>query len=561
MENSAILQNLDDQTKEEIAHALWLPTWDESLIPAEVLALLVDPKNSPQAFGQRMEARLRDLLEHPDSYTPSYRRRYQTMLAHCKALSPQQAYVMSMLLGLDSSRGFQEIPEAPDIQFPRDHAPQLKYQVGWHFYVGSCRGEDGQEYGVEFMIWQATLLPPPLAQSLGLTEMENQIMELHLAISVAGGLHYRARTSLVAGTTGLISFQEDPFLYTFGRNTIRSLEKGRFFPQELISKAWDLGKEKPVQLDVHLVFDDAKPPFLEGKNGACPSVAGVGTLYYSIPRLHLDPAASSLALDGMTVRLREGTFWFDHQWCTGLAPAGNPRVEAIRAAKNLSDPGPGGWDWFMAHFQNGQEVTVAAPHTEANKPFYNQSGPTPPGRMSASVEGKWIDVDGTAHDAWGTLAVPQWVQAEHSPDPGLYPVTQVWYPDRWEFQLGPEVPESLRCFHMVPIVQEGQAGYFANGSQYSEGAVILQDDQGKEIGRGFAESVSYFDPTPLMLRLAGLPETPEMLALVGPSATPFCLRLRSMLYLRRPDAQAVLAHWAPSFPGIHKPPADESKDG
>jgi len=31
-----------------------------------------------------------------------------------------------------------------NIEFPRDHAPQLEYQVGWHFFVGSCTGKNGK---------------------------------------------------------------------------------------------------------------------------------------------------------------------------------------------------------------------------------------------------------------------------------------------------------------------------------------------------------------------------------------------------------------------------------
>jgi predicted secreted hydrolase len=302
--------------------------------------------------------------------------------------------------------------------------------------VGSCWGEDGKEYGVEFMLFQATLLPPPLAQALGLSDWENQVLEMHLAVSTAGGEHIRTRTPLVAGTTGLIHFDPDPFTYSFGRNTIRAREKGRFFPQEIIAQGWDLGKADPVELSIHLLLQETQPPFLQGKGGCAPSVGGVGTLYYSIPRLRLDPEGSELSINGQRVRLVDGEFWFDHQWCTGLAPAGNPRVEAIRAAQNLAVAGPGGWDWFMAQFEDGSEVTVAAPHSKANKAFYNQSGPNPPGTMNARLEGKWIDQAGVAYQATGMLEVPAWVKADCSPDPSIYPVTHVWYPNRWQFQLG-----------------------------------------------------------------------------------------------------------------------------
>lgn len=64
---------------------------------------------------------------------------------------------------------------------------------------------------------------------------------------------------------------------------------------------------------------------------------------------------------------------------------------------------------------------------------------------------------------------------------------------------------------MAPIVRTGQSGFFASGAEYSEGAVYLEDGQGRRICRGFAESVSYANTTANMFRLAGLPDTPETL--------------------------------------------------
>ena len=84
---------------------------------------------------------------------------------------------------------------------------------------------------------------------------------------------------------------------------------------------------------------------------------------------------------------------------------------------------------------------------------------------------------------------------------------------------------------MTPIVSGGQSGYFAAGAQYAEGLVYLTDPAGSDIGRGFAESVSYADTLANQVRLAGLPVTVEMLALLGPQEPSELLKLASEAYV------------------------------
>ena len=231
----------------------------------------------------------------------------------------------------------------------------------------------------------------------------------------------------------------------------------------------------------------------------------------------------------------------------GWGQGGTPRVPVLRAATNLAKPGPGGWDWFMAQFDDDQEITVAAMHSGENLTFYEQTGPNPPGTMTAPLTGKFIDRDGKARDLRGTLKVTEWKKSDRSPDPEQYQVTHTWYPDHWVFEFGEDIPEQMRLFHMVPIVQTGQAGFFASGAQYSEGAVYLEDGQGQRIGRGFAESVSYADAATNMLRLAGLPNTPKLRDLVKRPAPSGLLKLRSMLYVAWPPHKAELGRLLESY--------------
>ena len=67
------------------------------------------------------------------------------------------------------------------------------------------------------MFWQYALLPPDIAKHFGLSNIENQIIELHLAVSEAGGKHYLLKPIIVAGTTELLDFSDKPFNYTMGK--------------------------------------------------------------------------------------------------------------------------------------------------------------------------------------------------------------------------------------------------------------------------------------------------------------------------------------------------------
>src|SRR5674476_1624503 len=62
---------IDDETKEHIANALWMPTFEPEKIEEDVVVKLQDTKNSAQSFGTRMNAYLDCLLAHPQSHNPS----------------------------------------------------------------------------------------------------------------------------------------------------------------------------------------------------------------------------------------------------------------------------------------------------------------------------------------------------------------------------------------------------------------------------------------------------------------------------------------------------------
>lgn len=528
-EAQARLDALDPDTRDSLARALWLPELRADDLSPDLLASILAEKNSNEAFGLRMGTRLLDLINTPISFLPGdAEERMATLLPYCASLSPHQAYIMTNLIGQEGAEGYLPVPDKADFQFPQANAMVLESQVGWYFFVGSCTGTDGTEYGLELMFFRFALLPPALAAQFELSDTENQVMEMHLAVSKAGERHYQAKPILVAGTSGLLSFSPDGLGATLGKNTIGTMHSDDVFPLRIQARGQDDGDETPVPIAIDLTFASGKGYLLQGADGCTPCCDGVGTIYYSIPNLQIDPAVSTLTLGDEEIRLSSGIFWFDHQW--GMLAAA-PQSAVLRAASNLQPLNPGGWDWFEAQFVGDRQITCAAGHTDALRQYYFQTGATPPGTMEVPVVGKYMDAAGTSASVTGKLEVTEWVRSEKSPAPDDYPPTNTWYPDRWEFQFGDEVPEDIRSFTMVPIVSSGQSGFFADGEQYAEGAVYLLDPAGKDIGRGFAESVEYANTLANRLRLVGLPVNDQTLSLFGQTAPSEELKLASLAYV------------------------------
>jgi predicted secreted hydrolase len=519
---------LDENTMQHIADALWLERYDATKIPNTITDKLLDDKNSTHSFGERMRQYLLWLEQNPQSHNPDYTQRYTALRDAITELTPQQAYVVvSKFLGSNAVQGYDKMPSSANLEFPRDHEPKLRSQVGWHFFVGSAWDESGQEWGIEMMFFRVALLPPELAARLGLSDIENQVVELQLGISKAGEHHHQADPVIVAGTSGLIVFKANPFSYHVGKNNITSLTKDKLFPLKLQSQGVDRGGSKTFELGLDLEFTAGTETLFQGDDGCMPCVAGMGTLYYSIPNVVLK-AGSTINYGGKKITLKKGTFWFDHQW--GFL-SGNPDSNVLRAANNISTPGPAGWDWYMAQFVGDRQITMFAQHSKAYSKYYFQTGDVPPETMKIDVAGKYMDENKALHNTWGTLVIDEWVKSNGSPNQELYPATHTWHPNRWHFSFDDTIPKDIREFTMTQIVPEAQTNFFANASQYNEGAVYLRDTEGNDIGRGFAEAVQYADTTNNMYALAGFGSNTRLQKILDNKGASLPRRLSNFMYM------------------------------
>jgi len=511
---------------------------------------VADP-GTDAAYGARMRHRLRDMLDNPWSFLPSYEKRYEALLEHAESLTPQQAYAMTMLLGADSSRGYPDMPNTAGLEFPRVNAVELSAQIGWYYFAGTAFAEDGRQYGVMCMYFRSALLPPAMAHELGLTDAQNQIVDLQLGISVQGGTFHQADPVISSGARGEVEVSDQLFLRANG-GSVEALEHGRPFPMRLRARGTDHGEDVPVELEIDFAFTSSRGYLPQGADGAVPLVGGVGTRYYSIPGLVLDGPASVLRIGGEKIELRGGTFWFDHQWGLALAPGGAPRHEVLRASGNLNPAGPG-WDFFVANLEGPHSFTFNAAHDAESAAYMQQTGPTPPGTLHSTIVGKYMDPYGTVFNVSGALSIDRWKKTAHSPNRAKYDSPPTWVPHRWEFTLNePVVPARFRTLTFEPICDDANALYFGQGSQYVEAATTVRDASGTIAGTGYCEATAYVDNLGTVLHLAGVPATEVELFRKHPPSLELKLLSEAYVLLHQSALKQLLA--CGSFPPAARSP-------
>jgi hypothetical protein len=312
-----------------------------------------------------------------------------------------------------------------------------------------------------------------------------------------------------------------------------------------------------IKIDINL--DDIKGIFLEGDEGCSPSVDGIGTLYYSGSLLKLQAGIdSTISINGKTIKITEGSMWYDHQWGSGFMPNGAPQHAVMRAVQNLTKAAPGGWDWFMFQFHKDDkivkdeevQITLSALHTNDNLEFYFQTGPDAPKTMTAKCAGKYIGAANKGTNKGpvtlpvsGVMQVTKWIKINSSPNPKVYPATDTWYPAEYQFLLDGDIPDALKMFIVKPLIESGQAGFFGNGLQYIEGGTVVSDSFGNEIGRGFAEGTNWANCNKGIVELAGLPVNEETLGFLTPPAITTTMKLLSEgeVALHAKELEAIIA--------------------
>jgi len=469
--------SIDDAAKKDIYNVLWqkdIVNWPSSL-PQELTEEKL--KNiSPEAFGKETTIMLQDVKTAILPLVQRYPVRYDQLSdISQQGLTTRQAYNIGDLMGLDYFKGYAGMKSIKALEFPRDYSSHNDFQVSWYFFASSLKDQKGNNVDLLVNFFRRAIYPPDIAQKMGLSEMDNQIVEIIIGLSLSDkDLHIQGANPIISGKTGLVDFQTQPFLIKMGKNEVKSLENDSLFPLSI--KVYDPDKD----LDIDLTLEQTKPLFLEGDNGKVPSMYNLGTWYYSVPNIK---TSGTINYAG-DIRQVSGKTWFDNQWTAGIMPSGYPDNYYIRALANIlnwfnnATPVPWGWDWIEVQLDNNIEITLASMHSVHSKDLKN-TGENPPAEAQRTAVGKLINIDGTAEDIAGTITIDKWTRSDAS---------GAWYPDGWKV----EVPEKGISFTMTPTASK-QFLQSAAASEFREGGVKVVGKIGDSdiTGIGFGEGTAY----------------------------------------------------------------------
>jgi predicted secreted hydrolase len=334
----------------------------------------------------------------------------------------------------DERVGGREVISSP-LAFPRDHGAHAAAAVEWWYYTGHLRDRARREYGFQLTFFR--------------------VHALHLAHfawtdSARGSFEYDEKTHL--SLPGIASAAEESLDVLNEDWSAR--EKGGIHRLSVSGKAGKL----------ELTLRAVKSPVVHGANGLSRKGPGVEeySRYVSITRLE----ASGTLSRGKRAERLSGMAWFDHEWGSGVLPAGGA-----------------GWDWFALQLDDGSELMIyrmrdrlggATPFSSGT--FVPKSGPPVPIR--------WSDVRLTETGKWKS------------------PRTGAVYPSGWRI-----VVTSARLdVALDPLLRDQElVTEKSTGVTYWEGACRVRGArQGRPVtGRAYAELTGYAGRD--LPGLAGLP--------------------------------------------------------
>ncbi|MFC1617689.1 lipocalin-like domain-containing protein [Patescibacteria group bacterium] len=438
----------------------------------------------------------------------------------------EQNYALPNFMAQDYFKGYADMNTYTALEFPKDHQAQLDWQFGWYFWSGNFLDENDNEVDIVVVFFRRALYPPPIAADLGMSDLDNQIVQTVVAVNYADeNLHVNGSNPIIAGDSGQITYGNEPFVAVVGDSSAKSVQADQMFPMNITVN--DPDKDLSIDLDLA----SSKPLLLQGDQGKVPSIYGLGTWYYSFPNIK---TSGTVTYQG-EARNIDGKMWMDHQWMAGITPTGYPKDLAIQALANITEgykgepPASFGWDWSDVQFDDDTEVTFASPHSDKTADLKNM-GEDPPANATRDISGKYIDKDGNSQNISGSVTINKWMRS---------PKSKAWYPNGWDVKM----PDQKLEFTMTPSVDQ-QFIYSGTGEIREGGVIVKGTKNGKDIsGYGFGEGVNYSGeeyPLTQNMDLLGIADNDTNRDLLKPKPPSLWLFVQSIIVLASPAALLAL---------------------
>jgi predicted secreted hydrolase len=330
----------------------------------------------------------------------------------------------------------------PDYEwsFPRDHWAHDGYRTEWWYLTGHL----GDRFLYQFTLFRIGVLPerPALRSAWA----ASSLLMGHAALTdLESGRHFFSEVlyreiPLLAGTGAFPDRRIGWTRAPAGTEGTWSLDwNGEGFDFE----ARDRGRGFGFRLSTR----PTKPLVLQGPLGFSRKGAaeGAASLYYSFTRL---ATRGEVELENRRFDV-EGESWMDKE------------LSSSQLAVNQV-----GWDWFSLRLDDGRDLMLYLMRTPEGEIDY--------------ASGTWVEPDGRARylsrSEMEVEALDRWRS----------PHTSAVYPSKWSIRVG---GLDLRVRTLLPD-QENRSR-LPRGVFYWEGAVVVESEDGRALGRGFVEMTGY----------------------------------------------------------------------
>lgn len=328
----------------------------------------------------------------------------------------------------NSSADFAKVTPGKVFDFPADHGAHHQYRIEWWYLTANLSDSTGQQWGLQWTLFRQALSAKPQPQSWS----NNQLWMAHAAISTPDGHHYEERFS--RGGIGQAGITLDENFEAWIDDWQWRSENQSLFPSRLDFIF--------ANREVHMQLTSDANWVLNGDRGySQKSQQGQASYYYSQPMIDIVGT-----IDGVQL---SGSAWLDREW----------------SSQPLA-PDQQGWDWFSLHLNDGHKIMLYRLRHDDGQHWLSGTRVDPAGSYSRlSNDDIVLSVNG---------------------------VREIQIPENASITLPLDWQVSLSQFHqklnIKPLYDQQWMG---TSFPYWEGVVVVEDEQGNSLGRGYMELTGY----------------------------------------------------------------------
>lgn len=358
---------------------------------------------------------------------------------------------------LFTEEGFRVPQPGTVLEFPRAHASHPAYKIEWWYLTGHLFAEDDRRFGFQATFFRVGARPPdpndpdPPAPNAPFGDSETHLTHMSLLDVRGDRFLHRERLNRdghrASASAEILDVRN-------GDWRLHMVDTGR----EHMHLRFSLGSEARVEL----ALEPVKPLVIFGEDGTSRkgSAPSARSFYITFTRLAVN---GTIELGSEIVPVR-GEAWMDHE------------IASEQLSEDLA-----GWDWTAIHLHDGREV----------KAYILRRPDGTPDEFSSLI---WIGRDNEltyiGPDGFRWEADRTW----RSPRTGaVYPVEpRITTTD-------PETGETV-VFQLRALRDDQEMNTRLGGPTYWEGACVVFDAAGREIGNAYLELVGYADDATASLR-------------------------------------------------------------